>query len=183
VIRGELLNLRAAERGDALLLHRWLNDPDVMRGWGSPDHTVSLAEIGQRLESWLQEEAALGRPSCLLAETLEGEPVGFALISLYQSEPRAVELSLMIGDPTRWGQGLGGDLLRAILGACFETWGLHRVWLRTEAGNARAHRLYQANGFVHEGTLREAAFLDGRHENVLVYGLLAPEWLAGEDRD
>jgi len=183
MIRGELVNLRAAERADAPLLHRWLNDPDVGRGWGAPEQTVSLAEVGRRLEGWLANEADRGRPSCLVADALDGEPVGLVLLTGDEPAARGVELSLLIGDPARWGQGLGTDLLRAILGVCFEGWGLHRVWLRAEVANDRAHRLYARAGFTHEGTLRQASFFDGRHHDVLVYGLLAHEWDAAEDTD
>ena len=34
MISGETINLRAVERHDVSLLHRWFNDPVVMDGWG-----------------------------------------------------------------------------------------------------------------------------------------------------
>ena len=175
-IHGELVTLRAVEREDAPALHRWLNDPRVMAGWGAPDHTVSLAETQRRIEGYLADEAAQGRPACLVVETLDGEPVGQVVLSQIQSEARSAELSLMIGEPDRWGEGLGTDALWTALAACFDAWGFHRVWLRSEAPNARAHRLYRRCGLSHEGTLREAAYLDGHFEDVLLFGILDREW-------
>ena len=176
MIRGELVDLRAVERGDVALLHRWLNDPAVMRGWGTSAPAVSLGEVQREVEGWLAEEVALSRPVGLVTETLEGEPVGLIVLRPDRPEARSVELSLLIGEPDRWGQGLGTDALRTALDACFSGWNLHRVWLRSEVSNDRAHRLYARCGFRQEGVLRQAAFLDGHYEDVLVFGLLAEEW-------
>lgn len=181
VIRGELVDLRAIERADAPRLHAWLNDPAVMRGWGASAAAVSSTEVQRQLEGWLAEEATQGRPAALLVETPapESNPVGLVLLRADRPESRSVELSLLIGDTERWGQGLGTDAVQTALDACFGGWNLHRVWLRAEAWNTRAHRLYARCGFRQEGTLRQAAFLDGRFEDVLVFGILAAEWAAG----
>ncbi|MDP9469265.1 MAG: GNAT family N-acetyltransferase [Chloroflexota bacterium] len=172
-LRGERADLRAVEREDAPDLHRWLNDPRVMRFWGSPAHTISRAEVQRRIEGWLDREAALGRPACLVIETLEGEAIGHVVIGEERAEARSVELSIMIGELDRWGQGYGTDAMETLLDVCFDAWNLHRVWVRSEASNTRAHRLYRRCGFVDEATLRDAAFLDGRWEDVLVFGILS----------
>lgn len=180
MIQGEEVNLRAVERGDAARLHGWLNEPAVARGWGWSAAAVSLAEVGRRVEGWLEEEAGLGRPAALIVETLAGEAVGLVVVAAPERpEARAAELSLLIGEPARWGRGLGSDALRTALEACFGGWGLRRVSVRSEAGNARAHRIYERCGFRREGRLRGAAFLDGRAEDVLLFGLLAEEWGEG----
>lgn len=178
MIRGELVDLRAVERTDATLVHTWLNDPAVMRGWGASAPAMSLAEAQRQIEGWIAEEATLGRPAALIIETPEDEAIGLVVLRSERLEARGVELSLLIGDAERWGQGLGTDAVQTALDACFGGWNLHRVWLRSEAWNVRAHRLYERCGFRQEGTLRQAAFLDGRYEDVLLFGLLAEEWAA-----
>jgi RimJ/RimL family protein N-acetyltransferase len=181
MIPGEHVNLRAVERGDAPLIHRWLNDPAVMRGWGFSAPARSLQSIAQEVEGWLAEESALGRPAALIAETLEADPLGLVVLRVDRPEARSVELSLLVGNPARWGEGFGADILETALGACFGGWGLHRVGVRVEADNERALRLYRRFGFQVEGRLRHAAFLDGRHADLLLLGLLAPEWAARID--
>jgi RimJ/RimL family protein N-acetyltransferase len=172
MIRGELTNLRAVERTDSGALHRWFNDPDVMRYWGAPEAVFSLAEVQRRIEGWLDEERRLERPACLIIELLDGEPVGVVILSQFEHKHRALELSIMIGESNRWGQGLGTDALSALIDTCFDQWNLHRLWLRSEAFNERAHRLYERCGFVLDATLREASFLDGLYHDVRVYSLL-----------
>jgi len=176
MIQGERVNLRAADRPDATLLHRWLNAPEVMAGWGVPDQTISSTEVQRRLEGWLAEEAMLGRPVALIVETLTAEPVGLVLLSQVGSDARGAELSLLIGESSRWGEGLGTDALQTVLGACFDAWNLHRVALRCEVSNERARRLYTRCGFVQEGVLREASFTGGVYEDQILFAMLVSEW-------
>jgi RimJ/RimL family protein N-acetyltransferase len=183
MIRGELVNLRAVERTDAPLLFGWLNDPGPMTFWGVSDPVVSMSEVQLRIEAWLDEESRLGRPACLIVETLEGEAIGQVVLGDYRRDAASVEVSLMVGERARWGQGFGTDALRTIVDACFASWNLHRVWLRSEAFNERAHRLYRRCGFAHEATLRDATFLDGRYHDVLVFGLLEPPATGDESVD
>lgn len=175
MIPGERTTLRAMERADTPLVHRWLNDPAAMRGWGDTATAVSLQEAARRVEGWLAEEPLRNRPAAFVVETLETEPVGMVVLADDRPEARSVELSLLL-DPAHWGQGYGTDAMETILDACFAAWNLHRVTLHCEAGNARARRLYAKLGFAEEGTLRQAAFIDGAHADVLVLGLLAEEW-------
>lgn len=175
MIQGDLTNLRAVDRPDDDLLNRWLNDPAIMAGWGVPDQTLSRTEIQRRIEGWLEEERALGRPAALIVEDLEGEPLGLVVLGQYSANAASTELSILIGGPDRWGEGLGADALGAVIDACFDAWNLNRVWLRAEADNPRAHRLYTRLGFTHEGTLRAATYRDGEYVDQLVYGLLRGE--------
>lgn len=180
MIPGELVNLRAVERHDAPLLHRWFNDPVVMRGWGWSAPAHSRHEVTDQVEDWLAQEAALGRPAALIAESLEGDPIGLVVLRVDRPEARSVELSLLI-DAARWGQGFGTDVLQTALEACFDGWGMHRIGVRVEGDNARALTLYRRLGFREEGRLREAAFRDGRHADIILFALLVPEWAAREE--
>ena len=155
MIRGELVNLRAIEWSDLSIIPRWLNDPAVMRGWGFSAAARSTHDVAREVEDWLAQEAALGRPAALMADTLEGEPIGLVVLRVERPEARSLELSLLIGDPAHWGQGFGGDILRTALEACFDGWGAHRLGVRVEEGNERALALYRRFGFHAEGRLRQ----------------------------
>ncbi len=154
-----------------------------MAYWGAPDHIVSLAEVQRRVEEYLAEEARLGRPVCLIVETLAGEAIGQVVLSRYRPAAGSVELAIMIGEAGWWGQGYGTDALRATIDACFDAWNLHRLWLRSEASNERAHRLYTRCGFAKEAVLREASYVDGRYEDVVVFGLLRGEYRQARERE
>lgn len=172
MIRGELTNLRAIERPDAAALFRWLNDPDVMRHWGAGEAVVSRSAVETDIEKWLHQEQSLGHPAAFLIESLEGDPIGFAVLTQDRRQDRSVELSLLIGEPSRWGAGLGTDALEALVDACFCQWSMHRISARSEAFNVRAHRWLRRAGFTQEGVLRDASFFDAQFHDQLLFGLL-----------
>jgi RimJ/RimL family protein N-acetyltransferase len=180
MIPGETINLRAVERHDVPLIHRWFNDPVVMNGWGWSAPARSIQHVASQVEEWLAREIAFGRPEALIAESLAGDPIGLVIVRVDRPEARSVELSLLV-EADRRGEGFGSDMMETTLEACFAGWGIHRVGVRVEADNERALALYRRLGFTEEGRLRQAAFRDGRHGDVLLFSLLADEWLARQD--
>jgi RimJ/RimL family protein N-acetyltransferase len=180
LLTGELVNLRAADARDASIVHHWFNDPAVMRGWGWSASARSLQSVARQLEEWLAQEDVLGRPAALIAEALDGSPVGLVVLRVDRPEARSFELSLLVGEPSLWGKGIGADMVQTILEACFAGWGVHRVGVRVEEDNDRALALYRRAGFLQEGRMRQAAFRDGRHADILLLSRLGPEWLKDE---
>ena len=76
------------------------------------------------------------------------------------------------------GRGLATMACRALLAHLFEEVGIHRVELRMAATNDRSIRLAQRLGFTCEGRLRDADVYDGQRRDLLVFGMLAPDWAA-----
>ena len=60
----------------------------------------------------------------------------------------AAELSIVLGEPSSWGQGLGTEAMQLLLAFAFGPLGLHRVWLIVRADNERAVKLFGRMGFV-----------------------------------
>ena len=180
MIPGETINLRAIERRDAPLLYRCFNDPVAMDGWGWSAPARSMHTVAAQVEEWLARENAFGRPEALIAESLTGDPIGLVIVRIDRPEAHSVELSLLV-DAAHWSQGFGIDMMQTTLEACFDGWGVHRIGVHVEEGNERALALYRRLGFKEEGRLRQAAFRDGRHADVLLFSLLADEWPVHQD--
>jgi diamine N-acetyltransferase len=104
-----------------------------------------------------------------------GERVGFVLLREHPQD-RAVELRRLAITAKR--RGYGRAALRAVTALAFEEIGAHRLWLDVKPHNERARNLYRSEGFVEEGTLRDALYYDGRFESLVVMSLLRPEWAA-----
>ena len=58
----------------------------------------------------------------------------------------------------------------------FDSLNFHRIYLRVFETNHRAIRSYEKVGFVLEGKMREAQFLNGSYVDVLFMSMLQPEW-------
>jgi RimJ/RimL family protein N-acetyltransferase len=64
----------------------------------------------------------------------------------------------------------------------FAVRGLHRLQVDTLASNTAMIRAASRAGFVPEGTLRRAAWVNGDFADEVILGLLAAEWAGGGDR-
>ncbi len=107
----------------------------------------------------------------LIAE-MDGEIVGF-LAGIRGARRRiAHRADLAMGVLERaQGRGIGRELL-----ARLEEWahsqGIRRLELTVMANNARAIRLYEKNGYVHEGRKRNAVVVDGEPGDELIMAKL-----------
>ncbi len=89
---------------------------------------------------------------------------------------REAEFGIFIGEKSYWNQGLGREAALLTLKHGFEDLNLNRIFLFVFENNLRGIASYKAVGFVHEGTLREAIYKNGRYYNVLVMSVLHSEW-------
>ena len=99
--------------------------------------------------------------------------VGFVLLRVH-AEDRAVELRRLAVTVKQ--RGYGRAALRAAMAMAFGELGAHRLWLDVKPHNERARSLYRSEGFVEEGTLRDALYYGGRFESLVVMSMLRPEW-------
>jgi RimJ/RimL family protein N-acetyltransferase len=171
MIRGELTNLRAVERTDAGLLHRLFNEPAATSFSARQHSPVSSNEVQRRIESWLHAESTNGRPDCLIVESLDGIAIGAVVVVRVEERHRAIEL-----DPLFEGvDEVAEDALQAAVDVCFSHWNLHRVWIRALAGDRSLRDMIEDCGFQTDAVLREAAFVDGRYEDVHLYCRLSTD--------
>lgn len=174
MLKGEHTDLRALDRDDAARVHRWLDDAELMRWWGFGAPAVSLTSVLFRIELWLEEERAFGHPVAFIIQTVSGDPAGMLILSDVQHVDRSAELSLFLEAGFR-GMGLGADSLATICDAAFTQWNLHRLTVRSEEANVGAHAFFERHRFALEGRMREARYIDGKWNDILIFGRLREE--------
>ncbi len=102
-------------------------------------------------------------------------PVGYAIIKGLTSPDDSIELMrVVIADK---GKGYGREALRLVKKLAFEELKAHRLWLDVRSHNERAKRLYQSEGFIKEGVLRECKKTEKGYESLEVLSMLAREYL------
>lgn len=104
-----------------------------------------------------QHEAAIRFPDMrhFIIEAGDGlEPAGFMILIGCRSQHQSLELKRMVVQTK--GQGFGRAALRVAKRVAFEDLKAHRFWLDVKQRNARAKAFYDSEGFVAEGTLRDA---------------------------
>jgi RimJ/RimL family protein N-acetyltransferase len=178
MILGQQIRFRAIEKEDLPYFVQWLNDPEVRLGL-SLIMPLSLAEEEDWFASLLKKppfEKPLAieiQPDPLLDEWIF---VGNCGIFTIDWQNRSGEIGIHIGEKGYWNQGFGTKAMQLILKHGFENLNLYRLWLQVFETNTRAMRAYEKAGFVQEGRLRQARYLDGKYVDVMIMSVLKPEW-------
>ncbi len=173
--RGELVYLRPLEPDDADVVHGWYADDRFRIGMG--ESPTSLARRRRRYEEVAArpESDVLRFVVCALADD---RPVGRADLFMIDHANGSCGFGIGIGAATDRGRGYGTDAVGALVDFAFGELRMERVWLDTEASNARALAVYRKAGFTDEGPLRHAWFVDGGHMDGRRMSMLREEWLA-----
>jgi len=87
-------------------------------------------------------------------------------------------LQIRIGNRVFQGKGLGTAAVKLLCHYGFADLGLHRIKLQVWETNERAKRAYEKAGFTIEGTMRDAIYIDGKFENVVLMSRLISDQCA-----
>ena len=90
---------------------------------------------------------------------------------------RKVSIGYLL-DAAYQGRGIAILSVREFLRYCFGELGINRVELTCATDNQRSVRVAERAGFIREGLLRQAEWLDGSFVDHYVYGLLRSEFLS-----
>lgn len=112
----------------------------------------------------------------IVEELAAGERVGYFLVGGLKTEAREMEWThVIIG---KKGLGYGHEAMQLIKQWCFAVKGFHRAWLDCKDYNERALHLYESEGMVREGLIRETILTNGVYENLVILGMLDREYEA-----
>lgn len=102
------------------------------------------------------------------------KPAGYLIISGLENPAGSIELKrIVINDK---GKGYGRDVLRLVKRCAFNRWEAHRLWLDVRSNNPRARQLYEEEGFVPEGMLRDCIKINGEYLSVNILSMLKSEF-------
>jgi RimJ/RimL family protein N-acetyltransferase len=174
MLRGDRIGLRARRESDVSVLHVELYDDVVnwsragSRAWRpiSPDSADSPFAVSGPADD-------VARFS--VVRLADDELAGSALLWGIDLHNRTAHLGLSLR-PSFRGHGLGTDVVRVLCQYGFTVRGLRRLQLETLADNAAMIQAAVRAGFVREGTLRSAAWVNGEILDEVLFGLLHTEW-------
>ena len=95
---------------------------------------------------------------------------------------RSAEMAIVIGEKDYWNKGYAEEALIALYDHGFDRLGLHRIWAGTAETNHGMKKVFEKLGMKHEGTFKEAIFLDGFFVNIMEYGITNLHWWATTSR-
>jgi RimJ/RimL family protein N-acetyltransferase len=127
-----------------------------------------------------QHEGAMRFPDArhFIVETDTSGRAGFVILLGCRNPNRSVELKRMVFVPGSQGHGHGRACVRLLKRMTFEDLRAHRFWLDVKGLNTRAHALYESEGFVEEGRLRESVRIGDGWDALIVMSMLDREYEA-----
>lgn len=172
------LEYRGAEPADAEQFCIWLNDEETRRFL---DHRVMpMGEVAERefLEK-LSGSASMSRGDVIFyaEDPSLDTPVGATGLHSIHWIARSAEWGIVVA-PEHRGRGYGTEMGKRILDHAFDGLNLERVWLRVCAEHTAGLKCYESIGFVREGVLRHAFWLNGTYYDTVMMSALADEWRA-----
>jgi len=173
MLRVGKVGLRARDQADVPVLHAELYE-DIATHMRADSRPWRPIPAGSSASPY-----AIGEPrddvACFSAvELVSGELAGEALLWAIDLHNRTAHLGLSLRPAFR-GRGLGTDVVLALCEYGFAVRGLHRLQVDTLAGNTAMIRAASRAGFVREGMLRGAAWVDGEFADEVILGLLASD--------
>ena len=175
VIQGKQVVLRGLEREDLKLMHKWLNDAEVME-WArsKPDNTASMEAVEKDFEQDVKGENPTRR-TFIVVEKKTGKAVGWGMIRWWRTFSTTADLGLVIAEKHLRGRGLGTEATKLLVDLAFNQYNMHKAELFTRADNKAAVGAVTKCGFKLEGKHREEVYFNGKYWDGLTFGLLRNE--------
>lgn len=154
-------------------------DSELTLRWRLSERALQLNRGSTSVEqqrAWIK-----GRPTTELnyvIETRDQTPVGMlSLIDIDVTHRRAEAARFLLGDElaTR-GLPIAVEAMKLLYSVAFDSLGLARVYGSVIEDNPRMLKWHKYFGMQVEGRLRQHVFIDGRLQDVIIIGILEPEF-------
>jgi len=104
------------------------------------------------------------------------EVIGVAFLHSFDITDKRARYAVGIYNEENWNRGYGQEITQMILKYAFHNLKLHKVDLRVLAYNTRAIAVYEENGFIQEGVLRDNAFINNAWHDDVIMSILCHEF-------
>ena len=171
MLKGKQTCLRPLEPDDLDSLYNWYNDPEYcywVSGSWPPVTMLRREEIQRMMYEEDEHRYAL--------TDLKGQLIGSIGFDQVNISARSARIYIGIGCKEHWNKGYGTDALSVFIHYLFDHWNFRRLTAETWQKNQRALCCYQKLGFVIEGNLREAYYVDGQYYDAIILGLLKQDF-------
>ena len=161
-----ILEPRHAEQVYALLdesrlyLREWLPFVDSSK---SVDSTIAF--IKQSLKQYADNQGSS------LGIWYKGELAGIIGLHWINWDNKYTSIGYWLGERFQ-GKGIMTRACKALIDHCFDELKLNRIEIRVATGNLKSQAIPKKLGFIQEGVLRSAEWINDRYVDHIVYGLL-----------
>lgn len=172
-IRGKKVVLRAIEREDLELLHKWSNDPEInymLGGWHFPSNMNDQ-------EKWFETLSLNSNNQRFAIDTEDLGLIGMANLVNVNWKDRNGFHGMLLGDKDMRGKGYGVDTIMAVNRYAFEELGLMRMNGSMISYNEASIGVYTKKcGWIVEGIKKNHYFRKNEWWDEVVVGITRDDY-------
>lgn len=174
LFQGKKVRLACLTKEDAPAMAAWTQDAGYLR---LQDTEIAAMETPEEVSAFIDRENE-SSTAYVFGIRRMSDDVLVGMIGLYDIawSNRTAWVGVGIGRREDWGRGYGSEAMGLVIRYAFDELNLHRLQLTVIDYNPRALKMYETLGFVREGAYREFVERDGARHDLILYGLLRPEW-------
>jgi len=173
ILRGDLVRLDALRDSDAPAIATW-QQSDFLRLY---DAVPAIPRSESEIVDWIADLRKNDRTVAFAIRPSDGDQLlGTLELDEILWPHRVCGIGLAVGDPDDWGRGYGTEAAELGLSFAFDELNLYRVTATVFEYNERSIALIERLGFRREGVYRQFIQRDGTRYDMILYGLLQPEW-------
>lgn len=166
--------LRPLRSDDLDEFEQWLDDSESRRTHVGVK-TLHDVRSARKFDSLNRIEESISLAIC----SKQGDRLlGFTGLYEIDWRNRSARFEILISETSQKhiGKGYISGAVRTMIEYGFRELSLHRLWVKIFDNNPRGRQLYSRVGFTEEGRQKQAYFGEGRFWDVLVWGMLAPDY-------
>lgn len=171
LIKGQKIYLRPITADDTRMAVRWRNQPAVVENF------IYRRPVSQKdHEEWLANKVFKGLVhQFILCRNEDDLPLGSVYLQNFEEEHRRAESGIYLGEEQIHGKGIGTEAVMLLRDYAFETLRMHKLSARVLAYNTASRRLHEKAGYVQEAHLKDELFLNGKYEDLILFGVINPK--------
>lgn len=153
-----------------------MSDPVVVQYLSDEDVPTSLEHAESEIKFWGGLFYRKQTIFWAIAEQESDKFMGTVGFNTWNYQNHRAEISYDFAK-AYWGRGIGTKLVKRGLIFGFKEMDLYRVEAKTMVDNIASQRILEKLGFVREGVLRGYRYIRGQQTDIVIYGLLKPDFL------
>lgn len=149
----------------------WLNNPEIVRYSEQRHRKHDIATCRAYFETMVESDNFF----CAIEEIC-GRRNHIGNVSVTVDRPNCLaDISIMIGERSAWGKGIGFEAWNAVLEALFRREGLRKVTAGTVTPNQAMIRIMKKSGMRPDGRRTAHYLIEGKSVDVVYYAKFADE--------
>jgi RimJ/RimL family protein N-acetyltransferase len=170
VLKGERVTLRPADDSDPPRFVPWFADMEVTRYLGRR----AAAALYQEVDFF--KRAGESKNDVLWVIEVDGAAVGASGIHQIDWQNAHGTTGIVIGDRSKWGQGIASEVMRIRTRYAFRELNLQKLMTEVFVDNPASRRALEKSGYRTVGVHRRHFFTGGRWHDVWVGEVLREDW-------